>query len=174
MQYVRSLGRWDKGLIDQAFDLAQRTSVLYCGLSYSNTLLVSIHGPQYSLVMHSCQKIPLQYLLSSLNALISTNKRHWIIASHAIFYVFMWQFFQFSSKISKKKKILRQKSKEFQRFLPIFSNFKQNKQFLLKNSENFQGFYNPNRKCNSWQGFYCVFMWQFFQISSQISKIFLG
>ena len=87
---------------------------------------------------------------------------------------FLRQFFQFSSKISKKKKILRQKSKEFQRFLPIFSNFKQNKQFLLKNSENFQGFYNPNRKCNSWQGFYCVFMWQFFQISSQISKIFLG
>jgi ABC-type multidrug transport system permease subunit len=98
MQYVRSLGRWDKGLIDQAFDLAQRTSVLYCGLSYSNTLLVSIHGPQYGLVMHSCQKIPLQYLLSSLNALISTNKRHWIIASHAIFMFLCDNFFNFQAK----------------------------------------------------------------------------
>ena len=85
MQYVRSLGRWDKGLIDQAFDLAQRTSVLYCGLSYSNTLLVSIHGPQYGLVMHSCQKIPLQYLLSSLNAVVSTNKSTPIIRGHVIY-----------------------------------------------------------------------------------------
>ena len=118
MQYVRSLGRWDKGLIDQAFDLAQRTSVLYCGLSYSNTLLVSIHGPQYGLVMHSCQKIPLQYLLSSLNALISTNKRHWIIASHAIFIFLCDNFFNFQAKKAKKKKKFEAK---IQRISEVFA-----------------------------------------------------
>ena len=104
--------------------------------------------------------------------------------------VFKWQFFQFSSKISKKKKKIFRKMVQAwsagyfviesdpilaDRFLllfyvTIFSHFKPNKQFINKNSENFQGFYNPNRKCNSWQGFYCVFMWQYFQISSKISN----
>ena len=39
--------------------------------------------------------------------------------------------------------------------------------FSKKNSENFQGFDNPN---SCWQGFYCVFMRQYFQISSKISN----
>ena len=67
----------------------------------------------------------------------------WEIQFSIFFLNFLRQFFQFSSKISKKKKILRQKSKEFQRFLPPKPEMKA---FIVFLSDNF------------------------FQISSQISN----
>ena len=58
--------------------------------------------------------------------------------NEGFYYVFKWQFFQFSSKISKKKIFLRQKSKEFQRFLPPKPEMKAFIVFLSDNFFKFQ------------------------------------
>ena len=59
--------------------------------------------------------------------------------------------------------------------MTIFSILKQNKQkifFRSKNPDNLRGFCPPNRKCNSWQGFYCSFMWQYLDILGEKAKKF--